>query len=144
MVSIKMNLFICQFPGCLKQYKNKCNLKRHEEAFHSDNKKFQCEYCTKVLSSRQNLKEHEFIHTNEMPYLCKEFGCGLRFRHGSQYSAHKRIHIAIKNIVDSPLVGSFNVPFIKEGLNKENTNERHVEIKLPLIVGGQDYFLPII
>ena len=95
-----MEAFSCQISGCFKVYKSKANLKRHMEAIHADTKKYQCNQCSKILSSKQNLKEHKFIHTKELPYVCKEIGCGLRFRHGSQYSAHKRIHNIIKNIVD--------------------------------------------
>lgn len=95
-----METFACEFSGCFKQYKNKCNLKRHIEAFHSEHKKYQCSQCSKVLSSKQNLKEHELIHSNQTPNVCNEPGCGLRFRHGSQFSSHKRLHATIKNIVN--------------------------------------------
>lgn len=53
----------------------------------------QCKACKKILSSKQNLKEHMFIHSGERPYVCKAPGCGITFRQGSQLSAHKRIHI---------------------------------------------------
>ena len=59
-------------------------------------KKFECSYCSKSLSSRQNLREHEFTHTGELPYVCKSPGCGLRFRQGSVLSAHRRIHNVIE------------------------------------------------
>lgn len=59
---------------------------------HSDDKKFQCPCCAKILSSKQNLKEHMFTHSGEKPYHCQEIGCGMRFRQGSQLSAHRRIH----------------------------------------------------
>lgn len=57
----------------------------------------QCKYCHKMLSSKQNLREHVYIHTGEKPYTCREQSCALRFRQGSQLSAHKRIHTAIKS-----------------------------------------------
>ncbi|CAG9322426.1 unnamed protein product [Blepharisma stoltei] len=59
---------------------------------------YQCNMCRKILSSKQNLKEHMFIHTGQKPYVCKEPGCGLTFRQGSQLSAHKRIHTAIRTL----------------------------------------------
>ncbi|CAG9321930.1 unnamed protein product [Blepharisma stoltei] len=61
-----------------------------------EGKKYQCSYCTKVLSSKQNLKEHLFTHSGEKPYVCKEKGCGIKFRQGSQLSAHRRIHKSIQ------------------------------------------------
>lgn len=63
-------------------------------------KKFQCSFCRKALSSKQNLKEHEFTHTGELPYVCKTPGCGLRFRQGSVLSAHKRIHGIIEKYIE--------------------------------------------
>lgn len=58
---------------------------------------FKCRYCFKNLSSRQNLKEHTYIHTGEKPYVCPEEGCGKKFRQGSLLSIHKRIHQEVKN-----------------------------------------------
>ena len=58
---------------------------------------FKCKYCLRSLSSRQNLREHLYIHTGEKPYVCTEVGCGQKFRQGSLLSIHKRIHSEIKN-----------------------------------------------
>ena len=58
-----------------------------------------CQFCHRNLSSRQNLKEHLYIHTGEWPYACKEPGCGKTFRQGSLLSIHKRIHFEIKNSI---------------------------------------------
>ena len=54
-----------------------------------------CKYCSKNLSSRQNLREHLYIHTGEKPYICTEIGCGQSFRQGSLLSIHKKIHSEI-------------------------------------------------
>jgi hypothetical protein len=54
--------------------------------------KLSCKYCFKDLSSRQNLKEHIYIHTGEKPYICTEPGCNQTFRQGSLLSIHRRIH----------------------------------------------------
>ncbi|CAG9329351.1 unnamed protein product [Blepharisma stoltei] len=88
--------FNCPIEGCNRAYKNKFNLDRHMEALHMQDKKYQCPHCQKILSSKQNLNEHLFTHSGEKPYVCKEPGCGMKFRQGSQLSAHKRIHVAIK------------------------------------------------
>lgn len=55
-----------------------------------------CKYCHKNLSSRQNLREHLYIHTGEKPYICSEVGCGESFRQGSLLSIHKKIHLEIQ------------------------------------------------
>ena len=57
--------------------------------------KFKCKYCFRKMSSRQNLREHLYIHTGEMPYICTEPGCGQKFRQGSLLSTHKRIHAEV-------------------------------------------------
>ncbi|OMJ78255.1 hypothetical protein SteCoe_6576 [Stentor coeruleus] len=54
-----------------------------------------CKYCLKNLSSRQNLREHTYIHTGEKPYICTEPGCEKKFRQGSLLSIHKKIHSEI-------------------------------------------------
>src|SRR5574343_1347164 len=95
-----MDTYCCDAPGCKKNYKTKINLKRHKDAMHGFTKKFQCTCCSKVLSSKQNLQEHMMTHSKEIPFVCNELGCGKRFRHGSQYSAHKRVHGFVKTIVE--------------------------------------------
>ena len=54
-----------------------------------------CKFCSKILSSRQNFREHLYIHTGERPYVCKEPGCGEAFRQGSLLSIHKKMHTEI-------------------------------------------------
>ncbi|CAG9314650.1 unnamed protein product [Blepharisma stoltei] len=94
---MKDMVFNCPIEGCNRSYKNKFNLDRHVEALHMQDKKYQCPHCLKILSSKQNLNEHLFTHSGEKPYVCREPGCGMKFRQGSQLSAHKRIHVAIKS-----------------------------------------------
>ena len=79
---------------------------KQEEGARPKNKKFTCSFCSKVLSSKQNLKEHEFTHTGELPYVCKYPGCGMRFRQGSVLSSHKRIHSFIEKYIGQD---TFNV-----------------------------------
>jgi uncharacterized Zn-finger protein len=86
------DLFKCTVPDCNKVYVNKAILKRHFQAFHENSGKFQCKVCRKNLASRQNLKEHSFIHSGLKPYACKELGCRASFRQGTHLSAHKKTH----------------------------------------------------
>ncbi|OMJ77508.1 hypothetical protein SteCoe_22906 [Stentor coeruleus] len=62
---------------------------------YEQNFNFKCKYCHRNLSSRQNLKEHIYIHTGEKPYVCTETGCGKSFRQGSLLSIHKKVHLEI-------------------------------------------------
>ncbi|OMJ81754.1 hypothetical protein SteCoe_17693 [Stentor coeruleus] len=84
--------FQCKFMGCTKSYSSKYNLRRHIESNHSKVKRFRCRKCGKYLSSKQNLQEHRYTHTQEKPYVCKEPLCGKAFRQSSQLSNHKKIH----------------------------------------------------
>ena len=84
--------FKCPYDDCERLYSTKKILRRHIRAIHERESQFQCPNCGKPLSSGQNLREHMYIHTGAYPYVCEYPGCGARFRQGSQYCAHKRVH----------------------------------------------------
>jgi uncharacterized Zn-finger protein len=82
--------FCCKFPGCQRVYASKYNRRRHMVYEHPDFNQFECEVCHKVLSSRQNYRQHQHIHTGARPFMCEI--CGTGFRQGSQLTIHKRKH----------------------------------------------------
>lgn len=51
-----------------------------------------CQWCFKVLGSKQTLKQHLNTHTGEKPYICHYENCGVSFKHASQLSNHKKQH----------------------------------------------------
>ena len=59
---------------------------------HPNYHQFECEVCHKVLSSRQNYRQHQHIHTGDRPYVCDI--CGGGYRQGSQLTIHRRKHFA--------------------------------------------------
>ena len=87
---MKNKLYVCPYEGCGKAYSAQVNLKRHVECIHLRLKNFCCHFCNKQLSSKQNFREHLYIHTGEKPFECKI--CGEIFRQGSQLSQHKKVH----------------------------------------------------
>lgn len=87
---MKNKLYVCPYQGCGKAYSAQVNLKRHVECIHLRVKNFVCHFCSKQLSSKQNFREHLYIHTGEKPFVCAH--CGDTFRQGSQLSQHKKIH----------------------------------------------------
>jgi uncharacterized Zn-finger protein len=99
-------MFQCYYSECGKTYKTRFNLRRHINSSHLKIKGFKCPECNKPFVSKQNLKEHHYIHTGEKPFPCDEPGCSKRFRQVSQLSIHKRIHyrqrIGNKTLVEIP------------------------------------------
>ena len=82
--------YCCMFNGCSKVFKTKFDLKWHTEKVHLKVRKFVCDICDKHFASKQNLKEHRFIHTGQKPYKCDL--CGQDFRQYSFLFIHKRHH----------------------------------------------------
>ena len=83
--------FTCSFPGCNKEYSTKFALKRHSVT-HSGKKKFACRFCSKRFALEQYQKEHEYIHTNETPYICGIDGWNETFRQRAKLWLHRMSH----------------------------------------------------
>lgn len=82
----------CEYEGCSKSYCSSFNLKRHIELIHLGVKKFKCSFCSRLLSSKQNLLDHLNIHTGSKPYICEIPSCSQAFRQLSQYYIHRKLH----------------------------------------------------
>jgi uncharacterized Zn-finger protein len=83
--------FVCSTPGCNKEYSTKFALKRHTLT-HSGNKKYGCKFCHKKFGLEQYKKEHEYIHTNETPYVCGIDECVESFRQRAKLCLHRMSH----------------------------------------------------
>lgn len=140
---------IVKCVDCHTVFARENSLKTHVKVCKQKNRKFLCKYCKKLLSSKQNLKEHEFTHTKELPYVCKSPGCGLRFRQGSVLSSHKRIHNTIESYVNRNTYNWIKVISIKLSHFVGRINEKkswglqdNVEkIELPLITFPQRFWI---
>ena len=55
-------------------------------------KPLKCKYCDKRFSLKQYLKEHQYTHTGERPYICNINGCEKTFRQAGKLSLHRRQH----------------------------------------------------
>ncbi|XP_050303708.1 zinc finger protein OZF-like [Anthonomus grandis grandis] len=77
---------ICQkvLYGCSNR------LEQHIIMAHSDIKKFECETCGKKFKNRQQLNNHNRVHTGEKPYECDV--CKLKFTSLQNLFNHKKKH----------------------------------------------------
>jgi uncharacterized Zn-finger protein len=82
----------CSYEGCCRSYCSSFNLKRHVESSHFGIRKFKCQVCAKYLSSKQNLLDHQNIHSGAKPYKCDIGDCNQCFRQLSQFYLHKQLH----------------------------------------------------
>jgi uncharacterized Zn-finger protein len=146
-----MDNYSCPIQGCSKVYRVQAILTRHLRAIHSESNEYQCDVCYKKLSSGQNLKEHKLLHSKIFPLVCKEIGCGKRFRHGSQFSAHKKIHNFVRIVKNDEI--RLNVQGILKKLFNESwfisvkaseISEPLQVIELPPIKSGQEYKIPVL
>lgn len=87
----------CEYEGCDKSYCSSFNLKRHIEIIHLGLRRFECNECGRMLSSKQNLLDHLNIHTGAKPYICEVPECGHPFRQLSQYYIHRQLHNEISS-----------------------------------------------
>jgi uncharacterized Zn-finger protein len=144
----------CEYPGCSKTYCSAFNLKRHVESTHQGLRKFKCTTCGKFLSSKQNLIDHQNIHSGQKPYFCEIASCGMRFRQLSQYYLHRQLHSEISStIVTQFNTFSCNLELFNQKLSKVSDFDLEIPIEpyspddcsLPVISSAQSFVsLPLI
>ena len=112
-------------------------------------RKFQCPQCLKVLSSKQNFREHSYIHTGEKPFRCTEPGCVERFRQGSQLSVHRKMHrqvellhtrtlIQVPKVVSSQLTDLLSFERQRKGAKLVRKSQTFAVETLPELSGKQE------
>lgn len=121
-------MYCCMYSECGSEYTTKFNLKRHVESVHMRLKKFKCPTCGGLYSSRQSLKEHNYIHTGSVPFAC--LTCMKTFRQASQLSLHKRMH-NVYGIKDN---------YVKNNGRREDHEFNPIKIDYEIVI--KDYTLP--
>ena len=83
-------IFLCQI--CARSFKNKQNLRCHNENVHVENeeKKYKCDDCDKGFSSRTKLDGHKInVHIKSTPYSCHYEGCNRAYNDRSNRRSHE-------------------------------------------------------
>jgi Zinc finger, C2H2 type len=106
----------CEYEGCMRSYCSSFNLKRHVESSHLGLRKFKCPMCSRLLSSKQNLIDHQNIHSGAKPYKCDFLGCGIEIRQLSQFYLHKQLHAEISSHINPCSFSKTKVQFPLEKL----------------------------
>nr|XP_004226399.1 zinc finger protein OZF-like [Ciona intestinalis] len=57
----------------------------------SAKKTYECCFCDRKLSSKRNLRQHEYIHTGLKPFPCQK--CGLAFAQRGTLARHAMKHL---------------------------------------------------
>ena len=92
---LKLNIYICPEPTCMKQYSCKSRLIIHLRT-HTGEKPYSYEVCNKSFNEKGNLKIHMRIHTGEKPYVCNFEGCSKSFKAYGHLADHMKRHLNIK------------------------------------------------
>lgn len=78
-------------PTCFKGFKSKQQLIQHN-LVHSGTRKYHCSYCDKSFKQLCHLQQHHRIHTGEKPYKCTMGDCDRQFAQLSNLQHHLRNH----------------------------------------------------
>ena len=74
---------------CVKSFKRKDDLRRHNTEMHSSKRPYKCSHCEMTFVRLPHLKLHEKTH-NDQPNKCSK--CELSFRNSTDLKGHNRIH----------------------------------------------------
>ncbi|XP_052819842.1 uncharacterized protein LOC128245671 [Mya arenaria] len=128
-------------PHCYKGFRSRQQLNQHN-LVHSGLRKYHCLYCERAFKQLSHLQQHHRIHTGEKPYRCPLDGCDKAFAQMSNLQHHMRQH-------DKTTFGQKQCmcPFCDRGYASEKSLKSHLSKMHPdskfLGLGGQRSGLPL-
>lgn len=128
-------------PHCYKGFRSRQQLNQHN-LVHSGIRKYHCLYCERAFKQLSHLQQHHRIHTGEKPYRCPLDGCDKAFAQMSNLQHHMRQH-------DKSTFGQKQCmcPFCDRGYASEKSLKSHLSKMHPdsklLGLGGQRSNLPL-
>lgn len=107
-------------PHCYKGFRSRQQLNQHN-LVHSGVRKYHCLYCERAFKQLSHVQQHHRIHTGEKPYKCPLDGCDKAFAQMSNLQHHMRQH-------DKATFGQKHCmcPFCDRGYASEKSLKSHI------------------
>ena len=91
----------CICEYCDRYFGNPHALKRHQYE-HSSDKQYQCKNCYQEFYFQSELKAHRMKHRENPSFMCMANGCGKKFFRNSDLNAHVPVHSGVLHYCDHP------------------------------------------
>ncbi|MEE6472604.1 hypothetical protein FKM82_009664 [Ascaphus truei] len=94
----------CDSEDCDLTFSLKSNMRRHFNRTHKyPNQIYVCYFddCSKIFKKHNQLKVHQFIHTNQQPFKCTHEGCDKSFSAPSRLKRHEKVHSGYSCKIDN-------------------------------------------
>ncbi|SPO00620.1 uncharacterized protein DNG_03369 [Cephalotrichum gorgonifer] len=116
--------YICEFPGCLKDFGQKTHLDIHRRT-HTGERPYTCDFqgCGQTFTQLGNLRTHRRRHTGDRPYECAV--CGKTFAQRGNVRAHQVVHRKVKPFVCK--LENCGKNFTQRGNLKVHHNKYHTD-----------------
>ena len=91
----------CLCEYCDRTFSNPHALKRHQYD-HSDDKQYQCKDCDQEFYFQSELTAHRMKHRENPSFTCMANDCGKKFFRNSDLNAHVPVHSGVVHYCDHP------------------------------------------
>ncbi|XP_063807786.1 transcription factor IIIA isoform X2 [Pseudophryne corroboree] len=85
----------CESEDCNLRFTTPANMKKHFKRAHAAPQQiFVCYFsdCGKEFRKHNQLKVHQYIHTNQHPFKCTHEGCERNFQTSTKLKRHEKVH----------------------------------------------------